>query len=239
MNALPAISQLLNVPLSHETYQVDMMNDKPMPYPSSDTNHAILFECQKALDDTVRQHPVRLMTSVLLYHPNGYLPVELCWEQAPNREYLTQPRPNKQEPDTLIASFFERLNIQIEQNFLSRRVKLKQRVSNKPYHAISKRLTPHHTIVVFFFNKSDYASLGRETGHSRYLRTCIVNAWHRTIGIECDNYCELNPWISASDGLVINARVDKPKDNLHAMHNQLSWLAHASLGDFPITYWHY
>ncbi|MFV0574574.1 MAG: inovirus-type Gp2 protein [Vibrio sp.] len=237
MNQLPqTIQQLLNVQLNQHAYPVDTFNGKPMPYPANEANQSMLSECQQALDEAITQHPCRLMTSVLLYHPNGYQPLNPSLGHYPNARQLTQPTPNKQEPDMLITSFFERLNIQLEQLLISDR---KKPVSAQPYHAITKRINAHYTVVVFLFNKSEYSSLGRNTGSDRYVITSLVNAWCSTVGIDSYYFDNSNPWIKISKALVVNASVPDSQTHINAMHHQLSWLAHRSLGDGPITYWGY
>ncbi|TVO39431.1 YagK/YfjJ domain-containing protein [Vibrio algivorus] len=231
-----AINNLFSKPLNLHAYPVDYFQGKPLPYPLIQANQQVLIETQQALDEAIKAHPLRLITSTLLYQPNGYFPIEPSFDIYPNVTYLMQPQPNKPQSDHLIPTFFGRLNAQLERSFIPDKGRS---FSNKPYQAITKRLDVHYTLMVFIFNKSDYRSLGRETGLYRYLRTHIIEAWCQTIGVMGGSFQEKSQWLAIGEQFELNMKKSEDKRKYNAIHHHLTWLAHRTLGDSPITHWRY
>ncbi|MPW31885.1 inovirus Gp2 family protein [Agarivorans sp. B2Z047] len=186
---------------------------------------------QHALYQAIDAHPVRLMVPVLLSHvkSGGLLQPTL---HIPR--YLQVPQAQQGEPLPVMQDFFTRLNIKLEHHYIPKR---KRQFSSLPYDVVTRDITPHHTLVVFWFNKSDYRSLGRLNDNTRYLSTSIASAWADTQKIVITNPALWPSLIRLGTPLGLNAKQRNPQQEWDVMKALLRWVAHHSLVGGDIIHW--
>ncbi|TVO31540.1 hypothetical protein [Vibrio algivorus] len=236
MNISAVINHLLSSNLNLHEHTQHHHQGKPLAYPVTLANQSQLDTCFHALEHSIQKHPLRLVFAVILEHPprNGGCVKNL--NHRPHATSLQTPTTEPKIPDKMMQAYFDNINHRLEKYYIPRR---NRKFSRMPFHALTKPITEHQTIVVFLFNRSEYKSLGRDTGLSKYLITQLNSAWTDTIDF-IDGYMSgLSWWSRVGKQWEVNMKHGSKQSEMDAMRYQLSWLAHPSLGDSPIQYWRY
>ncbi|WP_105901867.1 YagK/YfjJ domain-containing protein [Vibrio gangliei] len=236
MNMPFAIKQLLISNLNHSTYSAHAYRGKSLAYPLAQARLGALSICRHALEHTLQVHPLRLMVCVALSHPSRQGPLIHHLGHNPKATNLKAPTADSKTEDVLMRAYFDNLNYRLEKEFIFRRT---GKFGCKPYHALTMNVGNYHTLVIFAFNRSEYRKLGRATSHPRYLQTQIRNAWADTIGLNHFQFDSLKAWADVGEQWEVNMKHEDKQSEVNAMHYQLSWLAHRSLGGNPVIYWRY
>ncbi len=219
----------------HLYYSTETLSGITMPCPVNDIDVDSLRHSWRALDEALRQHPLRMMVPVILHHSGN---AQHQWRSCYPACYLPTPRPDSEQAHPRLQAFFGNLNHRLAHYFHPKR---RRRFDRHPYHALSQSLGNDATLVVFFFHGSNYRALGRATGNERHLQTQLRLAWLDTLGVQVNQFSDSSLWINVKHDLRVNLNTPNStyQPQYDAMRSQLAWFTHRSLPASSVVHWRF